>query len=152
MDGNEEERGVWTCKELRESIKWREIRASRMIIQSNCGRRVPDAKLKRVKLYCGNSAVLYIVREMITASKVIIVVPDKPLLSVSKAQPQGMKDVSHGLVTYHMMYCKGPRAGMSSLAEGTRKTEHHAKLTYDFLKIADTEELRGTVSVVRGIT
>lgn len=70
--GEEELRGVWDWKERRTSITWSDFKSFRLFLESECGRGLGRENFSRVRLPCGNQALVYIVRGMVSASKVIM--------------------------------------------------------------------------------
>ena len=71
-EGEKETRGVWDAKDRRESITWRELKAFRLLLESECGARVAGEHVQRIRFFCDNQAVVYIVRAMVSASKVLM--------------------------------------------------------------------------------
>lgn len=72
VEGEDFSRGVWLSAERRESINWRELKEFRMLLESQCGSRVADERVQHGRLQCDNMAVLYIVRGMVSSSKVFM--------------------------------------------------------------------------------
>lgn len=62
------DQGVWDWQSRARSIQLRELKAVRMLLTRQLGRRVEREKVKDLRLWCDNQTIVHIINSMVTAS------------------------------------------------------------------------------------
>jgi hypothetical protein len=64
-----ETQGIWKWADRAESISYRELKAVRLLLQSQLAAPVTNGEVNHIRLHCDNQAVVHIVNSMVSASR-----------------------------------------------------------------------------------